>query len=639
MDLPNRIERRRSARPRALPGGVESKRPQPIAAGLAALALLFLAACGGSDSRLSLLLVTIDTTRADHIGCYGRAGAGTPNIDALAARGVRFEWAFSPVPITLPSHTTILTGTYPLYHGVRDNGNFQVTPELVSLAEVLKDRGYQTTAFVSAFPLDSSFGLDQGFELYDDQQTQPGQVKKFQVGQRNGSQLLEPTLAWIDRFADDGEFFLWVHFFDPHWPYEAPPPFSQQHRDPYQAEIAYTDDCVGKVLEHLDAAGVLDETLVVLVSDHGEGRGEHEEDTHALLTYNSTMRVPLVIAGPNVSEGVVVPQVVSTVDIMPTLLELMDLPALADLQGSSLVPFWTNPGRASHTAYVESMRPRLHHEWSELQGVAHDGWKYIEATRAEGDPGELFDLGEDPDELVNLVGEHPAVAEDLRQRLEELKRTATPAVPLAAAHELGAEGHELLAKLGYAGDDPTASLDPDAPAPHPVEMMRVLNAFNRAREAIMQGELDTAKLRIEEMAELDPNGPTVHEAWGLYYARLSMQDDSLLDRAIEEFDQALRLKPDRAPIWRALADVYRIREDYVSAIEHQKRVLELSPVTDDIASEYRGLLYLARTKAEQLEEAGDRDGALALWQCLARAEPEDAGYAEALRRLGAAQGG
>ncbi|MEM6456594.1 MAG: sulfatase, partial [Acidobacteriota bacterium] len=314
--------------------------------GLAAAAGLVALGCAPAPPPAwNVLIVTFDTTRADHLGAYGHRGARTPVVDGLAADGVLFEHTYATVPITLPSHTTIMTGKVPLTHGVRDNGLFTVGAEQETLAEILGARGYRTAAAIGAFPLTAQFGLDQGFELYDDHVSADFEdlygdrvVPKAELffDERKAARVNEAALPWLEENAD-APFFLWLHYFDPHYPHDPPPPYDQLFaHEPYDGEIAYADESLGVMLDHLERLGVRDRTLVVFTADHGEGRGEHNESTHSMLVYNSTMRVPLIVAVPGGQPaGRRVDERVSTVDILPTVLDLLGIAPPAECRPST----------------------------------------------------------------------------------------------------------------------------------------------------------------------------------------------------------------------------------------------------------------------------------------------------------------
>ena len=311
-----------------------------------------------------MLLVSIDTLRADRLGSYGYAAAETPRLDALAARGLRFAQATTVIPLTLPAHSSLMTGTFPAHHGVRDNGGFYLAEEQVTLAEVLSERGYRTGGFIAAFVLDGRWGIGQGFGRYFDDFDLDGyeQAAGMDAIQRPGSTVVDQALEWLDADRDQ-KFFAWVHLYDPHTPYEAPEPyrvrFPRTASGAYDAEIAVADTQLGRLLDKLQVDGRLDETLVVVLSDHGEMLGEHGEHTHGFFIYDAAVHIPLIIAGPGVPARVV-PNQVRIVDVMPTVLDLLGEPAPPAVQGVSLRPL-AEGGGLKLVAQSESWYPRYHY--------------------------------------------------------------------------------------------------------------------------------------------------------------------------------------------------------------------------------------------------------------------------------------
>lgn len=436
-------------------------------AGLIGLFLAGVAACLGCRKPpppRNLVLVTFDTTRADHLGCYGRPNARTHTLDGLAARGVLFEECRSAAPITMPSHSTMMTGLYPLAHGVRDNGMFRLPESRTTLAEILKARGYATAAATGSFVLDRRFGLSQGFDLYEDRirrefENYWGQrtVEKNTLffDERSSEHVNAAILPWL-RQNRDKPFFLWVHYWDPHQPPIPPAPYSEIFaKDLYQGEIAYADAALGQLLGELETAGVAERTVVVMTADHGEGLDEHNEMTHSLLCYDATLHVPLIMAGPGVAAGKRVRERVGTVDILPTVLELLGAPARSDVQGRSLVRLWQGGGRGDdrEAYYSETLSPRISHGLGELRAWFDGPFKYIHGPRPE-----LYDLRADPAELRNLVDEDPRTAATLRDRLGRfIERTARPSEE--AATPADPENLERLAALGYVSSGKAAPGD------------------------------------------------------------------------------------------------------------------------------------------------------------------------------------
>ncbi|MBN1224959.1 MAG: sulfatase, partial [Candidatus Aminicenantes bacterium] len=332
---------------------------------------------------LNVMLITLDTTRADRIGCYGYGMAETPNLDHLASEGVRFAHAYCQVPLTLPSHCSLMTGTYPLFHRVHNNGFYYLNPEERTLAEALKDGGYQTAAFVSSFTVDSRFGLNQGFDFYEDDFLEIGATKNF-TSERRADKVYGAFVKWFDVHYRK-KFFCWVHFYDPHIPYNPPSPFKEKYAErPYDGEIAYMDVYVGKVLEKLKEKGVLDSTLVVLAGDHGEALGEKNEVDHGLYIYDVTMRVPFILYAPeNIPQGLALDAKVRLIDILPTVCDLVGASLPEDVQGTTLLPYMTGRKKQDLSSYLETYMPREYYGWSELLGIIEGDWKYIKAPKPE----------------------------------------------------------------------------------------------------------------------------------------------------------------------------------------------------------------------------------------------------------------
>jgi len=444
----------------------------------------------------NLLLITIDTCRSDRLSCYGNHRIRTPNLDALAARGVVFSDAQCQAPITLPSHCSIMTGLYPTAHGVRDNGRFTLDDANTTIAEVLRERGYETAAFVGAFPVLGKFGLAQGFETYSDDVASRRVRGHGVIRERRASEVTSKAIDWLAG-AGDAPFFAWVHYFDPHWPYEPPEIYGAQYPlFPYDGEIAFVDAEIGRLLDALEARGLAQNTIVVATSDHGEGLGEHKEFSHSVLVYDGAMRVPLVIAPaaraaatPGESRasngGVLVASQVRTIDIMPTILNLagVDLPpgldgvALRDETGAPLPP-------AAGICYMESFAPWYGFQWSPLRALRTSTGKFIEAPKSE-----LYDLTSDPREERNLLAANARRGAPWRAALAEI---AVERGPTAEA-EMDAETVEGLRSLGYIGvgrnlDAPRPkAADPDLP--NPSDMISFYFAyFSPALEKFVRGD-------------------------------------------------------------------------------------------------------------------------------------------------------
>ncbi len=428
--------------------------------------LVSLALGCSSEAPWNVLLVTLDTTRADFLGCYGKTSAQTPVLDQLAERGTLFESAYTSNPVTQAAHSTILTGVYPMVHGVRDNILFRLPEEMTTLAEHLRVAGYATGAAVGGFPLTREFGTAQGFDFYDDDLTHgrtdfrgrpiPDRLATW-YDERPAPQVNDAILSWL-REDRSVPFFAWVHYWDPHEPHIAPSPFRELFiDDPYQAEIAYADQSLGALLDALERAGERHRTLVVVTADHGEGRGEHRESTHAFLAYDATLRVPLIVSAPDQAQNRRIAERVGTVDIVPTILDLLDLPSSDQLQGRSLAPLMRQPAASDSVAtprhrtpyYSESLSPRLSHGLGELRALFLGPWKYVHGPRPE-----LFHLGRDPGELRDLITVETAQAESMRSQLQEFLHARKSKEVTKALHDIDEETRQRLAALGYLASMP-----------------------------------------------------------------------------------------------------------------------------------------------------------------------------------------
>ena len=333
----------------------------------------------------NVVLITLDTLRADHLGCYGNKNVKTPHIDEMAGQGVLFSHAYTPVPVTLPSHTSILTGLYPVYHGVRNNGTFKADENLETLTEVLKQNGFKSAAFIGAFVLDSRYGLDQGFDHYDDYLEKDPNHTFMVYNERTAGEVIKSANGWLEKNAQD-RFFMWIHCFDPHAPYSPPAPFSAMYRhNLYNGEIAYTDYALGRFFAALKEKNILDETLLVITADHGEGLGEHAEKTHAIFIYDSTLHVPLIMRYPKaISAGITIEENVSLIDIMPTVLDILDIQKTPPSHGESLLGLIKGKKEFSRCEMLcETFYTIYNHNWSPLEGLRTDKWKFIKAPRSE----------------------------------------------------------------------------------------------------------------------------------------------------------------------------------------------------------------------------------------------------------------
>ncbi len=391
------------------------------------------------ESRQNVLLITIDTLRADRLGCYGSQDPKTPNIDKLAERGVVFSRAFANTSTTLPSHANILLGTTPNHHGVHENLNFIVSQELLTLAEHLRNNGYSTGAFVGAYPLDSRFGLSQGFDLYDDKYSRIHSVNLSSL-ERKAEAVIDAALAWLK--GRISPWFLWVHCWDPHTPYDPPEPFKTQYRDnPYEGEVAYVDLILGRLFDYMKENNLFDSALIIFTGDHGESLGQHGEETHGFFAYNSSLWVPLIVSLPEKAPGRV-DDYVSHIDIFPTVCDVLGIKRPSFLQGTSLLPALKGKKLPERPIYFESLYPFYSRGWAPLKGFIFRKKKFIDSPLPE-----LYDLNHDFDELRNLAEKEKAA--QLTSKLKEIIQTLTPSEKVDAAQKPDRETREKLASLGY----------------------------------------------------------------------------------------------------------------------------------------------------------------------------------------------
>ena len=491
--------------------------------------LLFprLLAAGEPPRRdLNVLLITLDTTRADHIGVYGRMPRLTPNIDRLAGRGTVFTRAFSHTPMTLPAHANILTGQTPLYHGVADNNGYRLDERFITLAEQLRGRGYATAAFVSSFVLGREFGLDQGFDLYHE----PLSKDTFLA-----SESVAAAQRWLG--GQKGRWFCWLHLWDPHFPYAPPAPFAGRFaKDPYSGEIAYVDAELGNLFSFLERSGRLDSTVLVITGDHGEALGEHGEFEHGFFAYNSTIHVPLIVCLPGERHRTV-PALVSHVDIFPTVCAALGLPAPPGLAGRSLRALIQGGSEAERPVYIESKGPYLTRGWAPLEGFIADGMKYIDLPIKE-----LYDLRRDFHESKNIISSRKLA--DLAGALAELKKEMSGTEAAAARMTLSPEASRRLRSFGYLAGIKVEkkaqfSREDDLKTLLPIE-----NELRRANQLFNQGKYREAGEIYEKViaARPDDMGSYAHLADSLHYLRQPQAAVETLRRGLRRKPESMELK-------------------------------------------------------------------------------------------------
>jgi arylsulfatase A-like enzyme/Tfp pilus assembly protein PilF len=569
----------------------------------------------------NILLISLDTTRADHLGCYGYNLPTTPNIDAIAAEGIVFDHAVSPVPLTLPAHASMLTGTLPPAHGLHDNGAAQLDASAVTLAEILGgEDGMYCGAVIGTFVLDSQFGLDQGFDTYDDQFEE--NLDSIGIAERRGGEINRHAIAWLDEHGND-PFFLMLHYYDPHAAYIPPEPFASRFQDnPYAGEIAYTDHCVGEILGELRERGLYDSTLVLITADHGEMRGEHGEDSHGYFVYQGVVKVPLIFKVPGGHQSRRVEGVASLVDIVPTVCGLLGLDPPAAASGLDLSPALLGKAMvlADRLAYSESMYPTKYAAAS-LLAVQNTEWKYIQTARPE-----LYNLVDDPGETNDLARKNFEQANWMGAKLEEILNASVSAKAADAA-AMDDRTRRALESLGYAGGAATADFTFDRDKDDPKDLVafhlshqrvsqlmfgeqydeaRTLGErlveerpefpdgwFNLARIAVEQEDDERAELSLKKVLELEPGHASAHcSLAGL------LQDQGRWAKALEHAEMALETRPDYPEAHDVVGSVLTRSGKPSEAIDHLRRAVQLSPGSAEILSNL-GNTLLAVDRVEE----------------------------------------
>ena len=582
-------------------------------AGLLLMCTLSACASPVPDNRAArhLLLITIDTLRADHVGAYGYSRAQTKFIDSLAASGVRFEHAYAAAPITLPSHATILTGRYPPGHGSRDNG-MRVSDSVPTLATELKAHGFKTAAFVAAFPLDHQFGLARGFDVYGDRL--PRDASGKQMNERPASQVVDEAIAWLrstlpgippappaspaPRDASDPRelrVFLWVHVFEPHAPYGNPADRGSP-LDRYDNEIGIADRELGRLWQAF--GNQARDTLVVVAGDHGESFGEHGEYAHSIFVYDTTLRVPLVLSGPGIAAGVpderrgTLADPVTLADVAPTTMRLLGF-SMADVDGVDLAPTWSGRSLGQRELYAESFAPFVEFGWAPLRTVRAGVWKYIAAPEPE-----LYDLKQDPAEQRNLHAIRPEVVVGLETRVNRYSSDR----PGAGAAAADASAAERLRSLGYSSGSSRRSAA--GALPDPKERKELAARIARVVSGELSGDALTSAL--EGIVREDPANGQAHLRLG--YVRLERGD---CPRAEPEFHAAIAAGLPSADAYTGLASCLGKRGDLTgaeSALNEARRVEPGNPVV----TANLGILKASK---------GDAAGAIELLKSAVAADP------------------
>ncbi|MEZ5316610.1 MAG: sulfatase-like hydrolase/transferase [Vicinamibacterales bacterium] len=486
----------------------------------------------GARRQGPVILISIDTLRADHLPVYGYTAGRTPTLDALARDAIVFDRAYAHAPQTLPSHTSMLTGLLPFEHGVRDNLGFTLGDDHPVLPELLRAAGYATGGFVSAYVLRSATGISRGFDTFDDAFPQGGVDQSPGQIQRPGTATLAAATSWMDQRAD-GRFFLFLHLYEPHKPYAPPEKFSMLA--PYDGEIAYADEIVGSLFGYLQRRDWFDDATIVVTGDHGEGLGDHGEQEHGLFVYDESIHVPLLIRLPGGRHGgrrVEAP--VQHVDLLPTLVDLAGVPEASRPQvphGRDLVPVLDESGTVRPEAvYSEALYPRYHFGWSELQALTDERYRYIKAPREE-----LYDLERDPDEKTNLAPERQSAVTAMRGALDALVAGRDLDAPSAVSDE----DRQRLAALGYVGAVSTPAATGGETLPDPKDMAPVLARYRAAIERLEARRFAEAADAFKALLD---DQPEMTDVWVQYAGVLTRLGRD--EAAYAAYREVVRQKPD-----------------------------------------------------------------------------------------------
>ncbi len=596
-----------------------------------------------AETSPNLLLITVDTFRGDYLGANGASQNVTPNLDRLAAGGANFTRARASVPLTLPSHASILTGNYPHTHGLRDNAAGALTAESVTLAEVLADRGYASAAFVASFVLDRRFGLGQGFGLYDDRVSSEVAELESVEAERDGGAVVAAFEDWLEAHGGRDPVFAWLHLYDPHAPYAPPEPYRSRYQGhPYAGEIAYTDELIGRALGALESRGLLEDTLIAVIGDHGEGLGEHGETTHALLIYNSTLHVPMLLYSPGLVPAARVPDLVRSIDLAPTLLDYLgaDVDFGEGVSLRSRIERRDDQGGQSSdeiSAVSESLYAQSHLGWSPLFALERDRFRLILAPEPE-----LYDLTLDPGETDNRFGAELEVARDLTRQLRQAIDTRAavrqedepPAADSAAVAKLRSLGY--LSRPGGDSDPSSAS------AADPKEKIEVWEQLQQAMALYGRGDYPSAARSLESVLRTEREIPIVYEYLGATYMRLerwesverlyaqasargietaSMQVDlgvtysrrEAHEPAEEALTKALALDPSSVKAHYHLGELYRVTGRLGDAVAQLREALTINP----------NYVFAWNALGRTLAQAGRNDAALEAFEQAVEAAPDE----------------
>ncbi|UCH92963.1 MAG: tetratricopeptide repeat protein [Candidatus Aminicenantes bacterium] len=577
------------------------KRTIIIAAGGAVLLIVIYLIFAGSITRwyykfklrqLNVILITLDTVRSDYLSCYKKGNARTPHLDRIAQEGVLFERCIAQSPLTLPSHVTIFSGTYPLFHQVRDNGGFRVPGQLEFVSEVLQSGGFVTSAFIGAYVLHSKWGVNQGFDTFSDD----FDLKKYYTTTREiekkADEVLGNARTWLKTHGHKKKFFTWIHLFDPHIPYDPPPPYAEKYADnPYRGEVEFVDEQLGKFFAFLKKEGLENKTLIVITGDHGEGLWQHREHTHGVFIYETTVRVPLIIKAPFQFPVKQVKEIVEHVDIAPTLLHAAGSSIPHSYQGKSFLNMmFGKEEKGKQTAYTESFYSRLHRGWSQLQALYRDDWKYIRAPN-----DELYHIHNDPDEENNLSIKKSFIKKTMKERLGHfIKEKSINAITPQQLDKRDKADLKMLESLGYLTT--FADTSGKTNLPDPKDKVHLLNDYAKASGLINIGKFNQAVILLRRIIADDPANVDAYLKLGVAYNKKKMYQE-----AVECFHEILKRKPDYNTAMINLLQSLTAMGKFDEAIREARQFLKLFPQDYSLLNELGTACFFKGEYPEALE--------------------------------------
>jgi arylsulfatase A-like enzyme/Flp pilus assembly protein TadD len=546
-----------------LPGGCRSQQPTSQSPAEKSVAL----------RPLNVVVVTVDTLRPDHLGCYGYAGVQTPAIDGLAKRGVLFENAVAQTPLTPPSHASIFTGQNPNVHKVRNTGGFVLPSSSHPLARILQEQGWDTAAFVGSAVLKKLFGFNNGFATYDDEMPRPGSKNEFREDpERKASAVVDRAISWLEKRPAGKPYLLWVHLYDPHIPYQPPAEFARKYAGrPYDGEIAYTDQQIGRLFGAVRQESSPDNTVIAVLSDHGESLGEHGEHTHGVFLYDSTLRIPFVIAGPGIPAGVRARQQVRTIDFLPTLLEVLGGQAPAYVQGVSLVPVFKGSAVLIAGSYAESLYPKMNMNWSELRAIRTDRWKYIRAPKPE-----LYDLASDPRETKNVIQTNGPEVDKFEAQLKKYTSTGANGTEKVETAMVDERVMDQLKSLGYLSGVGGRSYELNGTGTDPKEALDVLQWIDEAESPGTSLPESKRIALLRRALDKDPKNPSLY-----YQLGGRLEKNGRYDDAMQLYRTALSNGLDSGRLHSRLADLLLRSGEKETAITEYEKAAQINPVDLD----------------------------------------------------------